>query len=149
MAKLTRSITVDAPVRRVFDVALDATKLWKVKDVAVANVDVKPGGVGTTARIYTHLLAFHLEGGLEYTEVVPRQRIVVQVHFLMEKPTWTFTFAPVESGTTVTAEGEWNVRLPVAGRPIEAMMVKEHEPFLEELLANLKAQVEVRAKAAA
>lgn len=147
MAKLTRSITIDAPVRKVFDVASDITKLWKVKDVALTDVDIKPQGVGTSARMYTHFLAFHIEGGVEYTEVVPRQRIVAQVHFFMEKPTWTFTFEPVEGGTKVTAEGAWNVRLPVAGRPIEAMMVREHEPFLDELLANLKAQVEARAAA--
>ena len=147
MAKLTRSITVHAPVDRVFDYALDITKLWKVKDVGLAEVDIKPDGVGTSARMYSHFLGFHLEGGLEYTEVVPGQRIVAQVHFFMEKPTWTFTFAPVKSGTKVTAEGEWHVGLPVAGGRIEGMMVKEHEPFLDEMLASLKAGVEAKAAA--
>ena len=71
MAKLTRSITVDAPVDRVFDYALDITKLWKAKDVGLAEVDLKPDGLGTSARMYSHFLGFHLEGGLEYTEVVP------------------------------------------------------------------------------
>ena len=147
MAKLTRNVTVDAPVDRVFDYALDITKLWRVKDVGLADVDLKPDGVGTSARMYTHFLGFHMEGGLEYTEVVRGQRIVAQVHFFMEKPTWTFTFEPVDGGTSVTAEGEWQVGLPVAGRRIEGMMVKEHEPFLDELLASLKSGVEARAAA--
>lgn len=74
MATLTRSIMIDAPVATVFDFALDIRQLWKVKDVALTEVDVKPDGVGTSARMYTHLLGFHLEGGIEYTEVIPGQR---------------------------------------------------------------------------
>ena len=147
MAKLTRSITVNAPVDRVFEHALDIRNLWTAKDVALANVDIRPEGVGTSARLYTHFLAFHVEGGLEYTEVVPGQRIVVKAHFFEESPTWTFTFEPADGGTKVTGEGEWTVKIPVAGRPIESMMVKEHEPFLDELLANLKARVEAKAVA--
>ncbi|HEX6234805.1 MAG TPA: SRPBCC family protein [Jiangellaceae bacterium] len=144
MATLTRSITVDAPVDTVFDFALDIGRLWKMKDVALTDVDIKPDGVGTSARLYTHVLGFHVEGGVEYTEVVPGQRIVAQVHFFAEKPTWTFTFEPTAGGTKITGEGEWIVKFPVVGRPIEAMMVKEHEPYLEAMLANLKTQVEAK-----
>jgi uncharacterized protein YndB with AHSA1/START domain len=147
MATLTRSIQVDAPVETVFDFALDIGQLWKWKDVALTDIDLKPKGVGTSARMFTHLLGFHLEGGVEYTEVVPGQRIVAQVHFFAEKPTWTFTFAPAGDGTKVTAEGEWVVQVPVVGKPIEAMMVKEHEPYVEAMLANLKTQVEAKAAA--
>jgi uncharacterized protein YndB with AHSA1/START domain len=147
MATLRRSITVDAPVSTVFDFALDIGQLWKWKDVALTDIDIKPDGVGTSARMYTHLLGFHLEGGVEYTEVVPGQRIVAQVHFFAEKPTWTFTFDATDGGTVVTAEGEWNVKVPVVGKPIEGMMVKEHEPYLEAMLANLKTQVEAQSAA--
>jgi uncharacterized protein YndB with AHSA1/START domain len=143
MAKLTRSITVHAPVASVFGFALDIGHLWRAKDVALGEITLTPDGVGTSARIYTHALGFHIEGGIEYTEVAPNERIVAQVHFFAEKPMWTFTFAPTKSGgTKVTAVGEWDVKLPVVGRPIETMMVREHEPFLEGMLANLKSQVE-------
>jgi len=134
MATLTRSITIDAPVDTVFDFALDIGRLWKMKDVTLTDVDIKPDGVGTSARMYTHLLGFQVEGGIEYTEVIPGQRIVAQVHFFAEKPTWRFTFEPADGGTKVTAEGEWIVKVPVVGKPIEGMMVKEHEPFLEAML---------------
>lgn len=78
-------------------------------------------------------------------QLLPRQRIVVQVHFFSEKPRWTFTFEPADGGTKVTAEGDWTLKVPVVGRPIEGMMVKEHEPFAEELLAGLETQAEVKA----
>jgi uncharacterized protein YndB with AHSA1/START domain len=147
MATLTRSVMIDAPVAAVFDFMLDIRRLWTAKDVALTQIDIKPDGVGTSARMFTHLLGFHLEGGIEYTEVVPGERIVAQVHFFAEKPTWTFTLEPVDGGTKVTGMGEWTLKVPVVGRPIEGMMVKEHEPFLEELLANLKTQVEARSAA--
>jgi uncharacterized protein YndB with AHSA1/START domain len=144
MATLTRSITIAAPIDAVFDYALDIRQLWDWKDVALTDVDIKPDGVGTSARLYTHVLGFHVEGGVEYTEVIPGQRIVAQVHFFAEKPTWTFTFEPAAGGTKVTAQGEWNVKVPVAGKRIERMMVKEHEPYVEATLAHLKAQVEAK-----
>lgn len=53
------------------------------------------------ARLHTHFLGFRLVGGVEYTEVVPGQRIVAQVHFFAEKPTWRFTFEPAGGGTKV------------------------------------------------
>jgi uncharacterized protein YndB with AHSA1/START domain len=147
MATLTRSIMIDAPVDTVFAFALDIPRFWFAKDVALTEVDLKPDGVGSSARMYSHLLGFHLEGGLEYTEVVPGERIVAQVHFFAEKPVWRFTFEPADGGTKVTAEGEWIVKFPVVGRPIEGMLVKEHEPFLEEMLAHLKTQVEAKTAA--
>jgi uncharacterized protein YndB with AHSA1/START domain len=149
MTTLTRSVTVDAPVGTVFEYALDVARFWKVKDVALTEVDIKPEGVGTSARMYTHLLALHLEGGIEYTEVVPGERIVAQVvdFLVVDEPTWTFTFKPVKGGTKVTAIGEWVVNVPVVGKRIEMMMVKGHGPMLDTLLANLKTQVEAKVAA--
>ena len=147
MATLTRSIMIDAPVDTVFDFALNIGNLWKAQDIALAEVDIKPGGVGTSARIWSHFLGFHVEGGVEYTEVEPGQRIVAQVHFFAEKPPWTFTFEPVDGATKLTGEGEWHVKVPGVGKPVESMIVKEHEPFLEQMLANVKHEVEAMAAA--
>ncbi len=149
MTTLTRSVTVDAPVDTVFEYALDVSRLWKVKDVALTDVDIKPEGVGTSARMYSHLLALHIEGRIEYTEVLPGERIVAQVvdFLVVDEPTWTFTFKPVKGGTKVTATGEWAVKVPVVGKRIESMMVKGHEQMLDMLLDNLKTQVEAKVAA--
>lgn len=148
METLTRSVVVDAPVRAAFKVALDPARLWKAKDVALANVRIDPDGTGTEAELWTHLLGFHLEGRLTYDEVVPNKHIVAQVHFMVEKPRWTFAFESAEGGTKVTATGQWESKLPVVGGSVEKMMAKEHEGFLEELLGNFKAQVESHKSAA-
>ncbi len=125
-----------------FDYALDPRKLWSMPEVALAEVVTKPDGVGTTARIWSHMLGFHIEGGLEYAEVVRPERIVIKVNFLMEHPTWTFTFQPEDGGTKVMAQGEWHYKTPAVGGSVERMMVKEHGPTLDGMLAALKAEVE-------
>ena len=148
MATLTRSITIDAPVDQVFAYALDLGRFWAWEDVTLSDVDVKADGLGTSGRMNTHFLGLRVSGHVEYTEVVRDERIVARVHFFVENPTWTFRFAPADDGgTTVTAEGEWEVKVPVVGKRFEGRMVKEHEPYLEALLAHLKAEVEAASAA--
>ena len=147
MATLTRSSTVDAPVEEVFAYALDIGKFWVWDGVALTAVDVKPGGTGTTARMYTHYLGFHMEGTVEYTEVQPDRSITAQVRFFGENPTWRFSFVPEDGSTTVIATGEWHVGVPVVGDALEGMMVKEHEAGLEAMLGHLKQQVETKVNA--
>lgn len=146
MSKLTRRVTINAPVDKVFDFALDVGDLWaSYPDVAIREVELKPGGVGTSARIYTHGLGLHMEGVIEYTEVVPNERIVAVVTFGPEKPKWTFRFAAVDAGTEVTAQGEWHIKIPGVGGPLEDWMAKSHAKFLEEGLEHIKSRVEAGA----
>ncbi|MGN6242163.1 MAG: SRPBCC family protein [Motilibacteraceae bacterium] len=142
MATLTRSITIDAPAAKVFDYVLDPQRFWTWPDLALVDVKRTPDGVGTTAKMWSHFLGFHLEGSLEYTEVVRPERITITVGFAIEHPTWTFTFAPGDGGTELTAQGEWHSSLPVVGPTFEKQMAKEHEDFLEQLLAKAKGAVE-------
>jgi len=86
MATLSLGVAVDAPVDRVFDYLLDPRRLWSVLNVAVADVVETPDGVGTTARIWSHFSGFHIEGGLEYTEVVRPRRVVIDIGFMVEHP---------------------------------------------------------------
>jgi uncharacterized protein YndB with AHSA1/START domain len=147
MSILTRSAVVDAPVETVFEYALDPRKLWSVPDIALAEVEVKPEGAGTTARIWYHFLGFHLEGGLEYKEVTRPERIVIEVNFFMEHPTWTFTFEPKDEGTMVTIQGEWHLKAPIVGGTYEKLMAKDHEPFLDTMLSTMKAHLQTSAAA--
>ena len=141
MAKLTRSVTINAPVEAVFDLAKDVGRFWTCwPGVAVREVELTADGVGSSGHFYTHFLGIHMEGHVEYTEVVLNERIVAKVTSAGETPTWVFTFAPVEGGTTLTAEAEWHVNLPAVGKPIEGLMVKGHEGELEHWLTSIKHQ---------
>lgn len=143
MATLIRSITINAPVERVFEHALDIGRFWVAPEIALKDIVLTPDGTGSSARIWTHVLGLHMEGRVEYTEVIRPQRIVAQVSFAVEHPTWTFTFAPADGGgTELTAQGDWHVKVPVVGKTVERRNAKEHEKFLETLLTDVKHRVE-------
>ena len=151
MAKLTRSIEIDAPVEKVFDYALDVGKFWTSwpEEIAARDIVLTPDGVGTSARLFGHFLAIHMEGTIEYIEVVPNESIVAKIHWFGESPMWLFTFEPTDGGMILTAEAEWDVKLPVVGKRIEGMIVKSHEKGLESLLETVKSRVEAQVAAAA
>lgn len=77
-----------------------------------------------------------MEGTVEYTEVVPNERIVAKIHWFGESPTWVFSFEPAKGGTKLTAEGEWQVKASVVGTRVEGMVVKGHQKPIEDLLAT-------------
>jgi len=143
MATLKRTMTIDAPVEKVFDYALDIRNLWDFPDMGLADVDLKPDGEGSSARIFAHFLGFHLEMGLKYTEVVRPERIVAEISgFGFDNPTWTLTFKPVDERTKLTVTGEWHINVPAVGGAMEGMMVREHKDFVETMLSHIRAGVE-------
>lgn len=140
MATLTKSITINAPVEKVFDFARDIGKVWACfPEVAVREVELKPEGVGSSARWFTHTLGIHNEGNIEVTGVVPNQSIVAKSSV---GPVFTFTFNPDDGGTRLTVDAEWHLPVPVIGAPVEALIIKRSEKDGAALLANIKAQVE-------
>ena len=146
MTKMTRSVIVDAPVGAVFEFAKDLGSFWTCwPGVAMREVELTPEGVGTSGLLYSHFLGIHMQGKVEYTEVVPGERIVAQVSAAGEHPTWVFTFEPVDGGTKLTAEAEWHVHVPALGKPLEGMMAKGHEGETEHWLAAVKQRLESKA----
>lgn len=146
MATLTRSVTIDAPTEKVFDLALDVGKFWTCSpEVALRDVKLTPDGVGTRAELWTHGFGVHFQGHIEYTEVTRPERIVAQVAFGPEKPVWVFTFEPADGGTQMTGQGEWHAKVPAVGKAFEEWMAKSHRSFLEALLDNFKALAEAEA----
>lgn len=140
---LTRTVTINAPVEKVFAFVADVGRLWACfPDTAVRDVNLRPEGVGSSARLYSHWRGLHMEGVVEVIESERSERMVARVSFLGEHPTWTFTFAPEGDGTRLTGQGEWKVGIPAVGPRIGALMAKEHQEGLEDMLAQIKARVE-------
>lgn len=140
MARLTRAAVIDAPVEQVFAFARDVGQLWAcLPDTAIRDVRLTPEGVGTSAQWFSKLLGVHIEGRIEYTEVVPDERIVA---VSTTGPVWTFTFAPRDGGTEFTLDCEWHVQVPVVGAPLEDLTVKLSEGGIDQMVVNVKARVE-------
>jgi len=143
MAKTVKSITINAPVEKVFDYISEPTNLPEIWPslVEVKDVQKLPSG-GTRNRWVYKMAGIRLEGTSEETEYVPNQRIVSKTKGGVES-TQTWMFQPEAGGTKVTLEVEYTVPIPVLGKLAEAIIVKMNEHEGELILANLKARMEV------
>lgn len=140
MAKETRTIVVDAPVEKVFDFAKDVGRLWACHpDVAVRDVRLTPDGVGTSAQWFLRVMGFVVEGRVEYTEVVPDQRIRA---VSSKGPVFDMAFQPTDGATTVRLDIEWHENVPVVGGLIEGWEAKRTAKDLDAMLASVKTQIE-------
>jgi uncharacterized protein YndB with AHSA1/START domain len=142
MAKVEKTITIDAPVEEIFEYISEPTKLPEIWPSMVEAKDVQrlPNG-GTKFRWVYKMAGVRFEGISEDTEVVPNQRAVSKTKGGIES-TITWTFRPEAGGTEVTFESEYTVPVPVLGKVAEAFIVRANEREAELILANLKARME-------
>jgi len=143
MTKTVKSITIKAPVEKVFNYISEPTNLPEIWPslVEVKDVQKLPSG-GTRNRWVYKMAGILLEGTSEETEYVPNQRLVSKTKGGAES-TQTWMFQPEAGGTKVTFEVEYTVPIPVLGKLAEAIIVKMNEHEGELILANLKARMEV------
>ena len=142
MAKLTRSITINAPVEKVFAYSQEPTNLpefWPGV-VEVKHVVRLPNG-GTRFECTGKMAGMRFEGTSEDIEVVANQRVVSETKGGIPGTT-TWTYQPEDGRTKLTVEFDYTVPVPLLGRLAEAVIVKLNENETELLLANLKARME-------
>lgn len=142
MARIRRTITINAPVEKVFDYWTDPTNLpeyWPSM-VEVSDVHPLPKG-GNSFRFVYKMAGMRFEGASEDTEFVPNERTVTKGKDGLES-TVTATFQPVDDGTKMTFEVEYTVPIPLLGRLAEAVIVRLNENEANVVLANLKARME-------
>lgn len=144
-ATLTRSVVIQAPLAAVLDDVLNIGTFWAgAPDVAVRDVTLTPEGVGSSARIYTHWLGFHMEGVIEVVEAA-QEFVAIKAAFGPEGPLWTFSLDVVEGGTKLTGRGEWHMNVPGVGGRLGTWAAAAHEEFLDGMLASAKRRVEASA----
>jgi uncharacterized protein YndB with AHSA1/START domain len=142
VAKLVKSISIQAPVDQVFaymSEPANQVEIWP-SIVEVTNVERLPDGGYTHDWVYK-MAGVRLKGSTQTLEFVPNQRFVEETKGGLES-ILTWTFEPENSGTRLTVETEYTVPIPVLGRMAEALIVKMNEHQGELVLANLKARME-------
>lgn len=142
MAKLTKSITINAPVEKVFKYVEEPTNLPEFWPSMVETKDVEPlpGGGYKFGWVYK-MAGVRFEGTSKVTEYVANQRAVtVSKGGIASTITWTYE--PKDGGTRLTFDAEYTVPIPLLGRLAEALIVRQNEREAETLLTNLKARME-------
>ena len=142
MAKVSKTITINAPVEKVFGYIDEPTNLPEIWPSLVEIKDVQPLPNGGHSDRWVYKMAgIRFEGTSEGTEHVANQRIVSKTKGGVES-TQTWRFQPEAGGTKVTFEVEYTVPIPVLGKLAEAVIVKMNEHEGDLILANLKARME-------
>ena len=142
MAKLEKTITINAPVEKIFNYISQPTNLPEFWPSLVETSDVQelPNGGHSNRWVYK-MAGIRLEGTSEDVEYVTNQRLVSKTKGGVES-TQTWMFQTEAGGTKVTFEVEYTVPIPVLGKLAEAVIVKMNDREGELLLANLKARME-------
>ena len=143
MIKAGSSITINAPIKKIFDYISEPTNQPEIWPSLMEIKDVQRLPDGKTKNRWVYKMAgIRLEGTSEGVESVANQRIVNKTKGGVES-TQTWTFQPEAGGTKVTFEVEYTVPIPVLGKLAEAIIVKMNEHEGEVILANLKSRMEM------
>ena len=143
LAKTSKTITINAPVKKVFGYISEPTNLLEIWPSLVEVKDVQrlPNG-GTRNRWVYKMAGIRLEGTSEDVERIPNQRLVSKTKGGAES-TQRWMLQPEGKGTKVTFEVEYTVPIPVLGKLAEAIILKMNEHEGELILSNLKTIMEV------
>jgi uncharacterized membrane protein len=142
MAKLERSITINAPAAKIFDYINVPTNLPQIWPSMLEAKDVQRlSNGGNSFRWVYKMAGMRFEGTSEDIECVANERLVSETRGGIES-TIIWMLQPEDGGTKVTFEAEYTVPIPLLGKLAEAFIVRQNEHEAEALLANLKARME-------
>jgi len=142
MAKLESSVTINAPVEKVFEYVSKPENLpefWPSL-LEVSNVKELPNGGYSYDFVYK-MVGMRLTGFSEDIEVVPNERSVSLSTGGIESKI-AFLFQPEDGGTNLSVEAEYTVPVPVLGKFAESVIVRQAENEVEVILDNLKTMME-------
>ena len=143
MPKIERSITINAPVEKVFAYVNDPNNLPEIwpSMVEVKEVNQLPEGVGSSYQWVYKMAGMRFKGTCEVTEYVENQRIVAKDKGGIES-TRTTILQPEAGGTKYTSVVEYTVPIPLLGKLAEAFIRRQNENEADVFMSNLKDRME-------
>ena len=141
MAKVERSITIDAPVEKVFSyISNPNNELESIPSITDIR-DVTGEGLGRKWGWTYKMVGFSLKGESEVIEYIPNQRLVHKSKGGIES-TWTYTFNPENGGTRLNVVVEYKIPIPVLGKVGERMVLNRTEREADLAMTNTKESLE-------
>ena len=143
MPKIERSVTINAPVKKIFDYIADP-KLqveWLPGMIEVKDIKQTKEGVGSTYKFSYKVAGMRFEGEDIVEEYIPNKKMVTRSKGGIES-SWTWNFEPYNDGTKVEVIVEYKVPIPVLGKIAEALVLKQTEREADHALANIKDKME-------
>ena len=141
MAKIERSITINAPVDKVFSYINDPMNALEYMPSITDIRDVTGLDVGDRCGWTYKMLGIPLKGEQEVIERIPNQRLVTKGTGAVLS-TWTYTFKPEAGGTSLHSVLEYTIPVPVLGKFGERLVLRWNERDADLAMANIKERME-------
>ena len=143
MPKIEKSITINAPVKKVFEYVSNAELMpeWLPGMVEVKNVNSTEEGVGSTYKWIYKMAGIRFEGESISEEYMPEKKMVTRSKGSINS-LWTWNFEPHNDGTKINLVVEYTVPVPVLGKIAEALVLKQNTREADLAIANIKAKME-------
>lgn len=142
MAKIEKSIFINAPVERVFAFMAKPENLPEIWPSLQEVRNVQPLPNGGYSYDWTYKMAgMRIEGRAEWTEFAQNRRIVDTNEGGIPS-TFIWTYEAESGGTRVSVSVDYTIPGAVLGRLAEPIIHKMNEQEAQTVLANLKARME-------
>ena len=141
MEKVERSITINAPVEKVFNYIADPMSGIDWMPSMMNVKDVSGSGVGQTHRWTYKMAGIPFEGETTTTEHVQNERIVTQSKGGITS-TFIFDFEPHDEGTALKMVIEYAIPVPVLGKIAEKIVLRRNEREADLAMTNIKEAME-------
>lgn len=141
MEKVKRSITINAPVEKVFNYVADPMAQLEWLSSMMAVKDVSGSGVGQHFRWTYKMAGVLLEGETTVTEHIPNERRVTQSKGGVTS-TWIINFESHDGGTMMELDIEYTIPIPVIGKLAEKLVLKRNEREADLAMTNIKEKLE-------
>ena len=141
MAKVKRSIIVNAPVEKVYNYLADQKSQTDWMPSMVEIWDAKEPKVGETYKWKYKMAGILLEGETTVVELVPNKRIGTQSKGAVASD-WLFVLEEKEGGVEVEMNIDYTIPIPVLGKMAERIVLKRNEREAELAMENIKAILE-------
>jgi uncharacterized membrane protein len=142
MAKIGKSIFINAPVEKVFGFMAKPENLPRIWPSLQEVRNVQPLPNGGYSYDWTYKMAgIQFDGKAEWSEFVRNERILDKNESSIPS-TFIWSFQPVEGGTQVNLNVEYTLPGTVKSKLAEPIIHKVNEHEASTVLANLKAWME-------
>jgi len=141
MAKVEQSITIKAPVEKVFSYLCDPMNQLEWLPSMTDVRDITGEGVGQKFGWTYKMMGVSFKGETEVVESVGSERRVIKSTGGIQS-TWTWTTKSENGNTLVNLTVEYTIPVPVLGKVAERMVLRQNEREAALAMTNIKERLE-------
>ena len=141
MAKVERTITINAPVEKVCNYLSDPTNALEYVPSMTDIRNIKGEGVGRTYDWTYKMLGISFSGKTEVVEYKPNERYVTKSSGGIVS-TWTYSFKAETGRTQMNLVIDFTIPIPVLGKFAERLALRQTEREADLAMATLKDRLE-------